>query len=390
VQVALSLALVVSAGLFVRTFERLARVTLGFDRDHVLGVTVNAQNVPIADRSILYHRLARAAEGVAGIASAGGSINAPLRGFLHGDLVVSPPGTNPPANAERIAQSDFVTPGMFAAYGIPIREGRDIDDRDTFQSPKVMIVNQTFVRRFLNGRKAVGEVVRVTARLLPTGDIPVGDLTIVGVVGDTIFQSMRESPRAALFIPLRQYGPLVPHVNFFLAVRSAGPSVGSLERGVAAALTAVQSDITLKFEPVQTEVATALAQDRLLALVSGFFGTLALLLAGLGLYGVTAYAVGRRRMELAVRMALGASAGTVMRLVLARAAVLVGAGVAVGALLCLWASRFAATLVYGVSARDPLTFVTAVLVLGSIATVAAAWPAWRAGLIDPAVTLREQ
>ena len=125
-------------------------------------------------------------------------------------------------------------------------------------------------------------------------------------------------------------------------------------------------------------------------MLSGFFGGLALLLAGLGLYGVTAYTVSRRRIELGIRMALGATPVSVVGLVLSRATILVVAGVIAGALASLWASRFAESLVYGVSARDPVTFIAAAVVLSSTAIAAAALPAWRAGSIDPAVTLREQ
>jgi len=387
-QVALSLALVVSAGLFIRTFQQISSVPLGFERSGVLAVSVSAQNVPAADREALYHRLARAAAGAPGVAGAGGSISPPLQGFLRGDFVVSAPGTSPSANAERIGQSNFVTPGMFAAYGTPILEGRDVDDRDTLDSPKVMIVNKAFARRFLSGRGAVGEVMRVTARLAG-GDFPVGDLTVVGVVGDTVFSSLREPALPALFMPLRQYGASLPHVNFYLAIRSAGPSPAALQRTVEAALTAVHPDLTPKFEPMTAVVDTSLAQDRLLAMLSGFFGGLAMLLAGLGLYGVTAYAVSRRRNELGIRMALGASPGDVAWSVMARAAALVGAGVIVGAVFSVWASRFASALVYGISPHDLTTFVGAATILGGLAVAAATLPALQAGRIDPAVILRE-
>jgi putative ABC transport system permease protein len=388
-QVALSLAAVVSAGLFVRTFEQLAGLKLGFDRDGVLGVVVNTQNISADGRNALNHRLARAAESVPGVAAAGGSINPPLAGFLRGDLVVSPVGTVAPPDAERIDRSDFVTPGMFAAYGMPILAGRDVDDRDTLQSPKVMVVNQAFANRFLFGRSAVGQIMRVTYRSLG-GDILVGDLTIVGVVGDTVSRSLRDSSRPILFMSLRQFGVSVPQPNLYLAIRSAGPPPETLERSVAAALRAVQPDITLQFQSIKAEVHAALWQDRLLAMLSGFFGGLALLLAGLGLYGVTAYAVSRRRIELGIRMALGATPASIVRKVLARATILVGAGAIAGGVLSLWASRFAEALVYGVSAHDPATFVGAFVVLSSTAMAAAALPAWRAGSIDPAVTLREQ
>jgi ABC-type antimicrobial peptide transport system permease subunit len=191
-------------------------------------------------------------------------------------------------------------------------------------------------------------------------------------------------------MPLRQYGESVPQPNLYLAVRSAGPPPETLERSVAAALTAVQPDLTLQFQPIKTEVRAALSQDRLLAMLSGFLGGLALLLAALGLYGVTAYAVSRRRVELGIRMALGATPGSVVRNVLASATILLGIGLIAGAVVSLWASRFAESLVYGVSAHDPVTFIAAAVVLSSMAIAAAALPAWRAGLIDPAVTLREQ
>jgi predicted permease len=389
VQVALSLAAVVSAGLFVRTFEQLARMTLGFDRDGVLSVAVNTQNTPPDSRDVLFHRLARAAESVPGVAAAGGSINPPLTGFLRGDLVVSPLGMVAPPNAERIDRSDFVTPGMFAAYGVPILAGRDVDDRDTLQSPKVMVVNQAFARHFLPGQSVVGQIMRVTYRAVG-GDFPVGDLTIVGVVGDTVSRSLRDLSSPIVFMSLRQFGASVPHQNLYLAIRSAGPPPETLERSVAAALITVNSDITLQFKAIKTEVRTALSQDRLLAMLSGFFGGLALLLAGLGLYGVTAYAVSRRRVELGIRMALGATPASVVRNVLSRATALVGAGAIAGVVISLWASRFADSLVYGISPRDPATFIGAALVLVSSAIAAAAFPAWRASSIDPAVTLRSQ
>jgi predicted permease len=389
VQVALSLAAVVSAGLFVRTFERLARVRLGFDRDGVLSVAVNTQNVPSDNRDVLFHRLARAAGSVPGVAAAGGSINPPLAGFLRGDLVVSPLGTVAPPNAERIDRSDFVTPGMFAAYGMPILAGRDVDDHDTLQSPKVMVVNQAFAKHFLSGQSVVGQIMRVTYRALG-GDFPIGDLTIVGVVGDTVSRSLRDVSSPIVFMSLRQFGASVPHQNLYLAIRSAGPPPETLERSVAAALTTVNPDITLQFKAINTEVRTSLSQDRLLAMLSGFFGGLALLLAGLGLYGVTAYAVSCRRIELGIRMALGATPASVVRNVLSRATALVGAGAIAGVVVSLWASQFADSLVYGISPRDHATFIGAVLVLAGIAIVAAAFPAWRAGSIDPAVTLRSQ
>jgi ABC-type antimicrobial peptide transport system permease subunit len=194
-------------------------------------------------------------------------------------------------------------------------------------------------------------------------------------------------------MPLAQWGSsgddTLPHVNFFMAVRSSSASPALLTRRVAAALSEVNPQLTLTFRPLADQVDDSLAQDRLMAMASGFFGTLSLLLAGLGLYGVTAYAVARRRMEIGIRMALGADPAGVVRLVLSRVSVLVGLGVVVGAGLSWWASTFVATLFYDVKPRDPVTLVGAVGMLAAVGAFAGWLPAWRASRIDPAEVLRD-
>jgi putative ABC transport system permease protein len=145
----------------------------------------------------------------------------------------------------------------------------------------------------------------------------------------------------------------------------------------------------LKARPIGDEVRDAMAQDRLVAELSGFFGVLALMLAGLGLYGVTSYAVARRRAEIGIRMALGAAPAGVIRLVLARATMLVSIGVAVGAGFSVWASKFAATLLFGLEPRDPATLIGAAAALGAVGALAAWLPAHRASRLDPAQVLRE-
>ena len=389
-QVTLSLILVVAAGLFVRTFEHLTRVALGFDRDRLLGVTVNAQAVPGTDRNALYHRLVRAVAAVPGVSKAGGSINPPLIGSLAGDVVVSAPGAPAPPDAERISQSNSITPGWLAAYGTAVRAGRDIDERDTNDSQQVMLINEAFVRHFFPDRNPVGAALAVTGRIPPMGDIPLGSRTVVGVVGDAVWRSVRDPARPTIYQPLSQWGtdPL-PYVNFFMVVRASTASPAQLSRSVAAAVTDVNSDLTLTFRPVADQVNDSLAQDRLVAMLSGFFGALALLLAGLGLYGVTAYAVARRRTEIGIRMALGAAPEGVVRLVLSRVFVLVGLGVLAGAGVSLWASTFAASLLYGLEPRDPVTLVGAAVVLAAVGALAGWLPALRASRIDPAEVLRE-
>jgi putative ABC transport system permease protein len=162
-----------------------------------------------------------------------------------------------------------------------------------------------------------------------------------------------------------------------------------LTRSVAAAIRDVNPDFALTFRPRADQVNASLTQERMIAMLSGFFGGLALLLAGLGLYGVTSYNVTRRRAELGVRMALGAAPAVVIRLVLARVSALVAAGVAVGAALALGAARFVTALLYGLEPRDPATLVGAVVTLAAVGALAGWLPAYRASRIDPAEVLRE-
>jgi predicted permease len=387
VQVAVSLVLVVAAGLFIQTFGRLTQVPLGFDPNDTLLVTFRTPTVPATERNALYHRVVKAVAAVPGVEFAGGSINAPLAGTLVGDLVVSQPGTAPPPGAQRIPQSDFITPEMFAAFGIAVQAGRDFDDRETPTSPKVMIVNEAFARRFSPSASPIGKPLAVTFR--GQGDFALGTFTVVGVVRDSVFRSLRSPNEPIIYWPLKQDQYPILTTNFYLGVRSIRQPPQQLTRAVSAAILAVNRDIVLKARPMSDEVRDALAQDRIVAELSGFFGALALLLAGFGLYGVTSYAVARRHVEIGIRMALGAAPGGVIRLVLSRVALLVAAGVIVGAGVAIWASTFATTLLYGLESRDPATLVGAAITLGVVAALAGGLPAYRASRIDPAEVLRE-
>jgi putative ABC transport system permease protein len=389
-QVALSLTLVVAAGLFVRTFERLARAPLGLDRDRAMFVTITAPTVPAADRNRFYHRLVDAVRSVPGVANAGGSLNPPIAGTLIGDIVVTDAGVLPGADAEVVTQYMDITPGTLAALGTPLRAGREFDDRDNEAAPQVMLVNEAFVHRFFPGRNLLGAPLALTFRSSMTGDVPLGTRTVVGITADAAYRSIRSPMRPTIYSPMAQRGgdPIL-HTYFYLAVRSAHGPPALLTRSVAAALTAINRDLTMTFRPLATAVDESLAQDRLVAMLSGFFGALALLLAGLGLYGVTSYAVNRRRTEIGIRMALGAGPDEVVRLVLARVTMLVGAGVLIGGAISIWASTLVAPLLYGLEPRDPATLASSALALSAIGALAGWVPAYRASRIDPAEVLRE-
>jgi putative ABC transport system permease protein len=216
-----------------------------------------------------------------------------------------------------------------------------------------------------------------------------GSRTIVGVVGDTVFRSLREPLRPTIYLPLSQLDSPLLQYTFYIGVRSSTGSPALVARTVGPALRAINDDLTLAFEPLAQQVDESLAADRVLAILSGFFGAVALLLAGLGLYGVTAYAVARRRVEIGIRMAIGAAPADVVRMVLSRVSLLVGVGVLVGACISVWTSTFLASLLYGLEPRDPATLLGSAVVLAAVAALAGWLPAWRASRIDPADVLRQ-
>jgi predicted permease len=385
VQVAASLVLVVAAGLFVQTFAGLEHSNLGFDRTGVLVVAVDTtrSGVPVTGRREQLERIADAIARVPGVARSAVSMVTPVSGMIWRDLFEFP--DKPTLGREdRSVTMNIVTPGWFATYGTPIVAGRDFTDGDRAGAPDVAIVNEAFVRKYFDGRNAVGRIVRRP----DFPNHPAKSIAIVGVVGDAIYQSVREAPPPTMYRPVAQHdGPQPPFAS--VSVRAARGSPMALARPVTAALATLDPSFSLRFWSLQRQIDDSLTQERLVAILSGFFGALALLLAGIGLYGVTSYAVTRRRGELGIRLALGARPGGVVRLVLTRVFLLVGAGVVIGAAASLWAARFVTPLVFGLTARDPLTFAGAAVVLLAVGALAGWLPARRAARLDPAAVLRD-
>jgi predicted permease len=392
-QVALSMVLVVGAGLLVGTFGRLATLPLGFDSDRVLTVNVDVTRAAIdpANRVSLFHQLVAAVAAVPGVERAGASMAIPIAGNSLMDIIDLPgapppqlePGPVPFWNS-RMTMLNQITPGWLATYGTVVLAGRDIDERDTQGALPVALVNEAYAHKFLAGRNPIGEMIRY-----PEGAAPAR--TIVGVVNDAVYISLRDGVRPTVYMPLAQRnagGPAALTANVQVSVRSSAGSPTALVRPVATALTAVERNLTFTFRPLQDRVDASLTQERLVAMVTGFFGTLALLLAGLGLYGVTSYAVTRRRAEIGVRMALGAGTASVLRLVLLRVFVLVVAGIIIGMVASVWASRFIASLLYDLQPRDMVTLASAAVTLAAVGALAGWIPAYRASRIDPAQVLR--
>lgn len=232
----------------------------------------------------------------------------------------------------------------------------------------------------------IGTAITLTFRA--QGDYSLGAFTIVGIVRDSVYRSIRTPNEPTVYLPLSQDKDPILTNNFYIGIRSTSQRPEQLIRPVTAAILAVNRDIVLKARPMGDEVRDALSQDRIVAGLSGFFGGLALLLAGLRIYGVTSYAVSRRRAEIAIRMALGAAPAGGIRLMLARTAMLVAIGIAVGAGFSFWASTFAATLLFGLEPRDLPTLIGAAAVLAAVGALAAWLPARRASRLDPAEVLR--
>jgi predicted permease len=385
-QLALSLVLIVAAGLLIRTFDRLARLPLGFDSERVLIVYTDMTHVHVdaANRVSFYDQLVSAIDAVPGVANAAISMVTPVSGLSMTD-VVNVPEAPEMSERDRTVLVNYITPGWVAAYGIPIRAGRDINARDTKNASPVLVVNEAFARKFFPARSAIDGTVSNAFAASP-GQAPARK-TVVGVVGNAIYRSLRDDVQPTIYSPLAQL-TLAP-VNISISVRSSFPPPAALQRGVAAALKAVDRNLVFSFLPLADQVNASLAQERLVAILAGFFGALALLLAGIGLYGVTSYAVARRRTELGIRMALGATPARVMWLALSRVLALMGLGVVAGTGIGIWLSQFVATLLYGLPPRDPITLVGASLVLGAVGLLAGWIPAWRASRIDPAAVLRE-
>ena len=386
-QVALSLVLVVGAGLFLRTFSTVAHVSLGFEPDPLMMVSVGAKRSAVdqAGRTALYERLRAAAAGVPGVRSAALQNVTPLTNSSWDTLIENPEGLSLPEK-ERDVYMNEVSPGFFATYGTPILAGRDFTPQDTLAAARVVIVNETFARKYFGGANPVGRWVRDEPS--PRQNAP-PHLEIVGLVRDAVYDSLRDRIPPTMYRPFTQNEQPGPGTT--IAVRAIAGSPALLTRSLTEALSRVDGDVALTFKPYRDTVRAATTQERVVAMMSAFFGGLALLLAAIGLYGVMSYAVSRRRTEIGIRIALGAGPGGAVRLVLARVAALVGLGVGAGTVLSLWAAGFMAgsSLVYGLQPRDPGTLVEAALVLGTIGALAGYLPARRASRIDPARVLRE-
>jgi len=387
-EVALGLALLVGAGLLVRSFDALTRVDPGFRAEGVLSGRMTFPSARFPERQrvaglvgVVIDRL----EARPDVASAGAVSVLPLSGGQI-DVSFAVEGRLPEPGREPATDYRVATPGYFRTVGIPLVQGRLFTRSDDGAAPKVALINEELSERYFPGEDPIGRRLRI-------GDVRSDDSpwwTVVGVVGSVRDNALDRTPDSEVYVPAAQQ----PARAMTLVVRSSGPpaaGVESLAEPLRAAVWAVDREQAIsQVVPVEELVSGSLAPARFLAGLLGAFALLALVLAVVGVYGVMAYSVGRRTREIGVRMALGARPGDVLGLVLRQGAVLAGLGLVVGLLVAYTLTESLGSLLFGVSPHDPATFAVVAAVLAASVLAASALPARRAARVDPAVALEEE
>lgn len=382
-QIAVSLVLIVAAGLFLRTFASLTRLPLGFVPEPLLVTELNLQasGGPPQERGARVERLRDATAGVPGVRSAAVSSVRLLTGggWASGGVAI---GDGPMSPPRPLLWLNGTTPGWFETMGIPLRSGRDFAPGDRLGSRLVAIVNEAFVRRYLPGQQPIGQRVRL-------GFDAGTSYEIVGVVGDTVYTSPRDGMLATMYVPMAQRKASEFWPTVLLTINAFPAARATVERDVAAALRKADPRIAFTFRTFDQFVEATVAQERLVAMLSAFLGGLALVLAAVGLYGVVAHSVRARQLEIGLRMALGATPSSIVRLVFRRVGVLMAAGLVFGVASSFWTARFVEGLLFNLEARDPATWTVAAAVLVAVGALAAWLPARRAARLDPVMALRE-
>ncbi len=374
-QVALSLVVVFGAALFARSLRNLAKVELGFDREHVLTVWINPHSVGYAATQLpgLYRSLVDRTEAIPGVRSAAVSmcgLDVECRDNTDG-IKIS--GYQAAPGEQVLIQEGYVDPDYFSTVGMRLSNGRDFRPADS--GNRIAIINQAMVRRYFANRNPLGQ--RFGLHL---------ESEIVGVIQDARVNRVREAAVPMAYYPLQ--GNLVYAGS--LEVRSVGDP-NAIAADVRNALHQLAPDLPIeRITPLALQVDRSLNPERMGSVVTTVFGMLALGLACFGLYGVMSYAVSRRTSEIGVRMALGARPKNVLWSILREAFALIAVGLVVGLSVAIVASRSIASVLYGLQPNDPATLVSTMLILTSVAAFAALWPAWRASRVSPMAALRHE
>ena len=380
-QVAMSLVLLAGALLFVRSLLKLLAIDPGFRPEGIVavGVDYRAAHFP-KERLVEVRRqmLEKLRERTGAIS--GGEVDmTPVSGSGWDQMSWADGSAGPRLDT----LFNRCGPEYFRTMGTSFVAGRDFNRHDDLTGPKVAIVNEEFARKIFQGANPVGR----SFRREESADKPDTLFQVVGLVRNTKYYELREDFRPIAFVPEAQDDDPGPDGNFVL--RTNAP-LGEFYRKAEQAVAEIHPGLGIDFTVLTTQLKDSLMRDRLMAALAGAFGFLAGSLAVLGLYGVIAYMVARRRNEIGVRIALGASRGRVISLVLREAVVLLAVGLALGTALAVWAGQAAASLVYGMTPRDPLTLGGAVALLAIVALFASYAPAWKASRLQPMDALRDE
>jgi predicted permease len=382
VQIAVSLVLVFGGFLFVRSLRNLTNIDTGFRSDGLV-FAIAAQptfRVPPDERPEFQARLLDEVRSIPRVQSAAFSSHIPLIGasWSFGINVLNP-------NEQKDGDSRFtyISPRYFQTMETPILQGRDFDERDTRNAAKVIVVNQTFVRRYITSPNPLGTVVRTIAE----PGYPSTLYEVVGVVKDTKYTTLRDDLPAIAYVPFTQHPQPAGFVQ--MVIRSSTPDVDLLA-DIKRRIGESHPGMSVQFRSLDTLLRDSVTLERLMAWLSGFFGSLAALLAVIGLYGVLSYMIQRRQSEMGIRMALGATRSRVIALIVRETSVLLLIGVTIGAIASQLVTRAMKALLFQLSPTDFMTMLVAVSALTTIGLFASYVPAWRASRVDPMVSLRHE
>ena len=380
-QLTVSLILLVAAGLFVHSLERLGSVSLGYNRENLVLFRIDAALAGYNGPSsrVLFQNLLDKFSAIPGVHAATLSTDGLFQNSESGDPV-DVEGYTPRQGEEMHSRFDHIGPGYFSTVGIPLLLGREIGPHDGGNGPRAAVINQAFAQTYFPNSNPIGRKVRDRYPGNP------GDAEVVGVAANAKANSLRERPRPRLYVPF--FNPIWEHTDVSFQVRtSSDPAL------IAAALRNAVQETDPALEPGRFQTMSELVDDslnteRFIARLSGAFGLLAMLLASIGLYGVMAYTVAARTREIGVRMALGAPGTAILQAILRETVGLLAAGIALGVPLAVAGTRFIRSMLFGMELLDPVALALAIIVLAAIALLAGLLPARRASRIDPVVALR--
>jgi predicted permease len=386
-QVALSLTLLVGAGLFLGTFRNLLTLDPGFNRHNVLLVRAGLPetHIPKAMRGPLFDKILAALHDLHGVRSAANSTLTPIGHMLWNESVHPEGYQAKPVEDDTLLYFNRVSSNYFETLGTPMLMGRDFSIRDTPASPKVMIIAESAARRFWGTANPIGKTISMGRNGPPPPQQDVYE--VIGLVKDTKYGELKEQTLNTAYVPFSQDLEPRPETNYEL--RYDGPA-DALMPSVRAAIGSVNPDVSLEFRSLEVQVNDSLVQPRIVALLGSFFGFLALLLAMIGLYGVLSYTATQRRGEIGIRMALGAAQSSVIWLILRDVLIMLAIGLLLGAAASLAAGRLVSSLLFGMKPTDPMTLALAAAVLGICAAFAGYLPARRASRMDPMAALRDE